>query len=129
MEYKVGESVIWSTRKACPHAYHDECILSWLAKGKKRCPCCRNFFVPGQSIDDKKYIVDNCTEETINEEESDRNNEQDASIIEEIRRSVHATANDGASPPGRRHSYESRTHQPLAPLASEAEVIEPSNTL
>jgi hypothetical protein len=95
MQYQVGDSVIWSTRKACPHAFHDECILSWLEKGKKRCPCCRNFFVPGKSVDDKKSIVDDdYTDETINEE-SDENNQPEDSIIQEIRRSV----NDGSSSP------------------------------
>jgi len=29
MDYEaVGESIIWSTRKKCPHAFHDDCILS-----------------------------------------------------------------------------------------------------
>jgi hypothetical protein len=125
MQYEVGDSVIWSTRKACPHAFHDECILSWLEKGKKRCPCCRNFFVPGKSVDDKKFIVDDdYTDETINEE-LDGNNENEESIIQEIRRSVQAS--DGASP-RRRNSHEPMAHQPLAPLAPEAELIEPSNT-
>jgi len=57
LEYEPGDSVVWATRKVCPHAYHDDCILVWLSKGKKRCPICRNFFVPGSSIDNKKVIT------------------------------------------------------------------------
>lgn len=57
LEYETGDSVVWSTRKVCKHAFHDECILVWLSKGKKRCPICRHFFVPGSSIDDKKVIT------------------------------------------------------------------------
>lgn len=45
-EYTPGDSVVWSTSEKCPHVFHDECILMWLAKGKKRCPICRNIFVP-----------------------------------------------------------------------------------
>jgi hypothetical protein len=57
MEYEVGDEVVWSTRRLCPHAFHSECILLWLSKGKKRCPICRQFFVPGQRVDDKEVIV------------------------------------------------------------------------
>lgn len=56
VEYEVGDEVIWSTRQSCPHAFHAECILQWLGKGKKRCPICRHLFVPGQRIDDKDII-------------------------------------------------------------------------
>jgi len=44
--YQAGEKVIWSTNVDCKHAFHDECILTWLSKGKKRCPVCRHFFCP-----------------------------------------------------------------------------------
>jgi Ring finger domain len=56
-DYKVGDTIIRSTRRVCHHAFHDDCILLWLSKGKKRCPICRNFFVPGSKIDDKKVIT------------------------------------------------------------------------
>lgn len=56
VEYEVGDEVVWSTRRSCPHAFHAECILLWLGKGKKRCPICRHFFVPGQRVDDKDVI-------------------------------------------------------------------------
>jgi hypothetical protein len=66
LEYELGDSVVWSTRKVCKHAFHDECILMWLAKGKKRCPVCRHFFVPGSSIDDKKVITHDEDDEEAN---------------------------------------------------------------
>jgi len=59
MEYEIGDKVVWSTRKSCPHAFHADCILVWLSKGKKRCPICRNYFVPSQSVDDKDVISHN----------------------------------------------------------------------
>jgi hypothetical protein len=56
-EYEAGDEVVWSTRRLCPHAFHADCMLSWLSKGKKRCPICRHFFVPGHRVDDKDAIV------------------------------------------------------------------------
>jgi len=56
MDYESGDKVVWSTRRMCPHAFHAECILVWLSKGKKRCPMCRNFFVPAQRVDGKDVI-------------------------------------------------------------------------
>lgn len=56
LDYDVGDEVVCSTRSVCPHAFHRDCILMWLEKGKKRCPICRNFFVPGAAVDDKKVI-------------------------------------------------------------------------
>eukprot|EP00541_Cyclophora_tenuis_P016697 CAMPEP_0116561790 /NCGR_PEP_ID=MMETSP0397-20121206/11784_1 /TAXON_ID=216820 /ORGANISM="Cyclophora tenuis, Strain ECT3854" /LENGTH=337 /DNA_ID=CAMNT_0004087983 /DNA_START=268 /DNA_END=1281 /DNA_ORIENTATION=- len=55
--YEPGDHVVFSSRKVCQHAFHRDCIMMWLEKGKKRCPICRNFFVPGSSIDDKKVIA------------------------------------------------------------------------
>jgi len=52
-EYEEGDKVVWSGLN-CQHAFHDECILPWLAKGKKRCPICRHWFVPGAKIEDQK---------------------------------------------------------------------------
>jgi len=56
-EYEVGDKVVWSGLE-CRHAFHDECILPWLAKGKKRCPICRHWFVPGARIDDQKKALE-----------------------------------------------------------------------
>jgi len=52
-EYEVGDTVVWSGLQ-CPHAFHKECLMQWLSKGKKRCPICRHWFVPGSKIDDQK---------------------------------------------------------------------------
>jgi hypothetical protein len=56
-EYEVGDKVIWSGLQ-CQHAFHDECIMPWLVKGKKRCPTCRHWFVPGARIDDQKQELE-----------------------------------------------------------------------
>jgi Zn-finger nucleic acid-binding protein len=126
MDYEVGDSVIRSTRKKCPHAFHAECILQWLSQGKKRCPCCRHFFVPGQAVDDQKFIVDNGADEAINEEsDDDVNNTADeaateAAIIEEIRISAHQQSPTRMDSPRRRSSgHEGR----VAPLPREAETV------
>lgn len=51
--YEVDDEVVWSDLE-CRHAFHKDCILQWLAKGKKRCPICRHWFVPGAKIEDQK---------------------------------------------------------------------------
>ena len=51
-EYEAGDKVVWSGLQ-CQHAFHGECILPWLSKGKKRCPVCRHWFVPGARIEDQ----------------------------------------------------------------------------
>jgi len=43
--YENGEKVTWSKEESCPHAFHTECIIPWLAKkNESKCPCCRQDF-------------------------------------------------------------------------------------
>jgi hypothetical protein len=55
-DYCAGDQVVWSNCHKCQHAFHKECFLLWLSKGKKRCPICRHWFVPGQRIEDQKVL-------------------------------------------------------------------------
>lgn len=46
-DYEKGDTVVVSCNKLCPHAFHQECIVEWLAKMQEGtpCPCCRRTFV------------------------------------------------------------------------------------
>jgi hypothetical protein len=67
-EYEVGNEVVWSGLQ-CPHAFHKECLMQWLSKGKKRCPICRHWFVPGSKIDDQKRIQGEAWQHALSEME------------------------------------------------------------
>ena len=53
-DYEVGDEIVQSAaehdEEYCIHVFHSECMLQWLAKGKKRCPICRHWFVPSLRI-------------------------------------------------------------------------------
>lgn len=55
-DYQAGDKVVWSALE-CQHAFHDECILPWLSNGKKRCPMCRHWFVPGSPLKSQKKAL------------------------------------------------------------------------
>lgn len=50
--YEVGDDVTWSTDGSrCPHAFHFDCIVTWLSKKEEPlCPCCRQDFVSGDML-------------------------------------------------------------------------------
>jgi hypothetical protein len=92
--YEEGDTVVWSGLE-CRHAFHDQCILPWLAKGKKRCPICRHWFVPGAKIDDQKKALEERlereessssaeTELTNNVSSSDTSSEGEAAAVAEV---------------------------------------------
>lgn len=45
-EYVVGDKVTGSPGDECHHAFHYDCILDWLSRDNKNCPCCRKRFIP-----------------------------------------------------------------------------------
>ena len=72
--YEPDDKVVWSGLQ-CQHAFHADCILPWLANGKKRCPTCRQWFVPGAGI----QIADQKTETTASSSERTVETTQDDS--------------------------------------------------
>jgi len=43
--FSAGDEVVWSPEASCPHAFHKDCIIPWLAKKEEpKCPCCRQTF-------------------------------------------------------------------------------------
>ena len=48
-DYKEGDTIIWSDNAECCHAFHEDCILTWLLSnndnGDYMCPCCRQTFL------------------------------------------------------------------------------------
>jgi len=47
--YVCGDEVVWSSNPKCHHVFHTDCLLSWLVRRRKQCPCCRQIFLPKQS--------------------------------------------------------------------------------
>jgi uncharacterized protein YnzC (UPF0291/DUF896 family) len=46
-EYSVGSKLVWSSNPQCRHAFHSDCLMTWLLfeRGPPICPCCRQKFV------------------------------------------------------------------------------------
>ena len=56
-DYEVDEEIVWSSMSVCRHVYHKECMLRWISTGKKKCPLCRNYFVPSIAFEDMKAMI------------------------------------------------------------------------
>jgi hypothetical protein len=74
-EYEEGDMVVWSDLQ-CSHAFHKECLMQWLSKGKKRCPICRHWFVPGAKIDDQKIAHREAWQRSLKETEQREDEEE-----------------------------------------------------
>ena len=105
LDYEEGDRVVFSTRTVCPHAFHEDCIMKWLEKGKKRCPICRDFFVPGGAMDNKAMIQhaedDECA---IRNTKSPSRGNMDDDPIDMKKCLHHKETNVGTSPGGRSRS-------------------------
>lgn len=70
--YEAGDTVVWSSTGQCCHTYCEDCILEWLSRGKKRCPLCREWFVPAEPIPrQKKQRQRQTTQQTLNFEDDE----------------------------------------------------------
>eukprot|EP00549_Striatella_unipunctata_P009721 CAMPEP_0118695558 /NCGR_PEP_ID=MMETSP0800-20121206/13263_1 /TAXON_ID=210618 ORGANISM="Striatella unipunctata, Strain CCMP2910" /NCGR_SAMPLE_ID=MMETSP0800 /ASSEMBLY_ACC=CAM_ASM_000638 /LENGTH=250 /DNA_ID=CAMNT_0006594383 /DNA_START=81 /DNA_END=833 /DNA_ORIENTATION=+ len=76
-EYRAGDHVTWATNTDCGHVFHHECIVKWLAKGTKRCPCCRQYFTNME--DEEDILMDNRETEDNQIDVAERAIENDAS--------------------------------------------------
>jgi len=81
-EYEVGDKIVWSDLE-CPHVFHKECLMLWLSKGKKRCPVCRHWFVPGSKIDDQKHLHGEAWQHALREMEKIEKEENEKQMIED----------------------------------------------
>mmetsp|Transcript_15247 Transcript_15247/g.37627 ORF Transcript_15247/g.37627 Transcript_15247/m.37627 type:complete len:623 (+) Transcript_15247:160-2028(+) len=80
-EYEAGDQVVWSDLQ-CRHAFHKQCIMQWLSKGKKRCPICRNWFVPGARIEDQKEEHGEAWTTALAEMENQQTGNNESSTVE-----------------------------------------------
>ena len=64
--YEVGDEVTWSPEEVCQHAFHRDCIVSWLAKKSEHlCPCCRQCFCEMSPSDEPTLVVPNTNNDSI----------------------------------------------------------------
>jgi Ring finger domain len=59
--YEAGETVVWSSRGLCNHAFHLNCMIDWLTKVRDGtpCPCCRQEFTDVPIIPKKEELIRN----------------------------------------------------------------------
>lgn len=63
MCYEDGDEVIWSPNSECIHCYHSDCILTWLSRGKNKCPCCRMDFISQNSENKESAVTSSTTQQ------------------------------------------------------------------
>jgi septum formation inhibitor MinC len=58
--YEAGDYVSWSPELACQHAFHHDCIASWLSKKRQHlCPCCRQEFIHLEPTTEENNVISN----------------------------------------------------------------------
>ena len=65
--------------------------MLWLSKGKKRCPVCRHWFVPGSKIDDQKHLHGEAWQRALREMEQIEREEKEKAITEQVNRTLPST--------------------------------------
>jgi Ring finger domain len=64
-QYEVGDTVVWSCRRLCKHAFHVDCMVDWLTKMRDGtpCPCCRQEFTDIPILQRRKMTQRRTTQE------------------------------------------------------------------
>lgn len=96
-EYLPGDKVVWSPNDECRHVFHDECILSWLSKDRKDCPCCRMPFIPEEKEEDDDKREVNASGSTTSETQASLDTDESESSFGDEEEAVPSAISDSNS--------------------------------